>query len=129
MRLDPFPRPYPRPYTLTLMLWVVAGVAWQLAPVASAQQPNIVLIISDDQNWRDLSFMGTSSILNNSGNPVVVNTPNIDQLASSGVMFNRDWQSSRFHDWGITISRGPPQWLTKRGYQWSNMRNVWRSLM
>jgi len=44
---------------------------------AAANQPNIVLIISDDQSWTDYSFMGHEFI----------QTPRIDQLASEGLTF------------------------------------------
>lgn len=42
-------------------------------------QPNIVIILADDQGWGDLSL---------SGNPVV-NTPNIDSLGRNGLIFDR----------------------------------------
>lgn len=41
--------------------------------------PNIVLILTDDQGWGDLSINGNSNI----------ETPNIDALAHSGVTFDR----------------------------------------
>ena len=41
------------------------------------EQPNIVLIISDDQSWTDYSFMGHDHI----------ETPRIDQLAKEGLTF------------------------------------------
>ena len=44
----------------------------------SADRPNIVLIISDDQSWTDYSFMGHEHI----------QTPRIDQLAASGLTFS-----------------------------------------
>jgi uncharacterized sulfatase len=43
------------------------------------QRPNIVLIISDDQSWTDYGFMGHE----------VIQTPNLDKLASQGVTFPR----------------------------------------
>jgi len=46
----------------------------------AAARPNIVLILSDDQNWRDYSFSGE--------NPYV-RTPNIDALAAEGVIYRR----------------------------------------
>lgn len=50
--------------------------------VAPAQeQPNIVMIISDDQAWTDYSFMGHESI----------QTPNLDQLARESVVFPRGY--------------------------------------
>lgn len=43
------------------------------------KKPNIVLILSDDQGWGDLSMNGNSNI----------QTPNIDKLAKNGVTFDR----------------------------------------
>ena len=49
---------------------------------ASAQQPpNLVLIISDDQAWNDYGFMGHP----------VIETPNLDRLASQSVLFRRGY--------------------------------------
>ncbi len=41
--------------------------------------PNIVIILSDDQGWGDLSINGNTNL----------ETPNIDKLAQSGAMFDR----------------------------------------
>src|SRR5689334_25320374 len=46
--------------------------------------PNIVLIISDDQHWRDYSFMGHEHI----------RTPNIDRLASQSLVFTHGYVPS-----------------------------------
>ena len=43
------------------------------------EQPNIVLIISDDQAWSDYGFMGHE----------VIETPNLDKLASEATVFPR----------------------------------------
>jgi len=43
--------------------------------------PNVVLIISDDQGWRDYSFMGHPAI----------QTPHIDQLASQSLVYTRGY--------------------------------------
>ena len=45
--------------------------------------PNVVLILSDDQGWGDLSITGNTNI----------KTPNIDKLAANGAMFNRFYVS------------------------------------
>ncbi len=42
-------------------------------------QPNVVVILTDDQGWGDLSFHGNANL----------NTPNIDLLAGSGTSFER----------------------------------------
>ena len=43
------------------------------------KKPNIILILTDDQGWGDLSLNGNRDI----------NTPNIDKLAQEGIVFNR----------------------------------------
>lgn len=43
------------------------------------QPPNIVMILSDDQGWGDLSISGNTNL----------ETPNIDNLARAGALFNR----------------------------------------
>ncbi len=45
--------------------------------------PNIILILTDDQGWGDLSINGNKNLL----------TPNIDQLAINGVRFDRFYVS------------------------------------
>lgn len=52
-------------------------------PKSQRQLPNVVLILTDDQGWGDLSH---------SGNPNL-STPNIDALASQGVSFDRFYVS------------------------------------
>ena len=42
-------------------------------------QPNIILILTDDQGWGDLSVNGNTNI----------ETPNIDNLAKQGIIFDR----------------------------------------
>ncbi len=63
--------------TLTILM------ALPLACLASAQKPNIVIIIGDDCTYNDLSLYGGHN----------VKTPNIDQLAASGITFNRAYLS------------------------------------
>lgn len=46
---------------------------------ADSDQPNIIVILSDDQGWGDLSIHGNSNL----------HTPNIDRLASEGMRFDR----------------------------------------
>ncbi len=66
--------------------WMLASftLATVLAgPLVAAEPapPNIVLIISDDQGWRDYSFMGHPQ----------VHTPNLDRLASQSLTFPRGY--------------------------------------
>ena len=44
-----------------------------------ARKPNIVVFLSDDQGWGDLSLNGNSNL----------STPNIDQMATDGAQFDR----------------------------------------
>lgn len=46
---------------------------------AKTRKPNIVVILSDDQAWGDLSVTGNTNL----------STPNIDSLARDGAMFDR----------------------------------------
>ena len=55
----------------------------QLLVTAPRTPPNIVLIVSDDQGWGDLSLHGNPNL----------HTPNIDQLAAEGVAFERFYVS------------------------------------
>lgn len=48
-------------------------------PAYSAQKPNIIVIVTDDQGWGDLSIHGNKTI----------ETPNIDRLARQGAQFDR----------------------------------------
>ncbi|MEM7011070.1 MAG: arylsulfatase, partial [Verrucomicrobiota bacterium] len=50
-----------------------------LAVSAAAESPNIVVILTDDQGWGDLSLNGNTNL----------NTPHIDSLARDGAMFER----------------------------------------
>jgi arylsulfatase A-like enzyme len=50
-----------------------------LLSVAAAERPNVVVILTDDQGWGDLSVNGNRNL----------STPNIDSLARDGAMFDR----------------------------------------
>jgi uncharacterized sulfatase len=76
-----------RPLLVVLPLAISPGltIASNPAPAAAAQSPpHIVLIISDDQHWRDYSFMGHEHI----------HTPNIDRLAAESLVFTRGYVPS-----------------------------------
>src|SRR6185437_5165076 len=62
----------------------LAFAALFVGPLAAselARTPNIVLLISDDQGWRDYSFMGHRHI----------RTPRLDRLASQSLTFSRGY--------------------------------------
>jgi arylsulfatase A-like enzyme len=48
------------------------------------QKPNIILIMTDDQGWYDVGFNGNDEI----------KTPNLDLIASNGVIFDRFYSAS-----------------------------------
>ena len=52
---------------------------------ASADRPNIVVILTDDQGYADISF--------NPHHPEEVSTPNMDKLAREGVFFSQAYTS------------------------------------
>ena len=54
-------------------------IALLFTDFTQAQQPNIVVILTDDQGWGDLSLHGNKNL----------STPNLDALAKSGVQFDR----------------------------------------
>ncbi len=62
---------------LFLFLAPVPGFAQNLR--SSAKLPNVVILLSDDQGWGDLSLNGNKNI----------STPNIDAIAQNGATFDR----------------------------------------
>ena len=61
---------------LLLLSFVFVSCAEQNEPI-EARRPNIILILTDDQGWGDLSFNGNTNF----------QTPNIDAIGDSGVSF------------------------------------------
>ena len=60
-------------------LLLLLPFAFYLLPLASAEKPNVVVILTDDQGWGDLSVHGNTNL----------NTPNIDRLVSQGMELER----------------------------------------
>lgn len=54
------------------------------AATAAERQPNIVLILGDDQAWSDYGFMGHPDI----------RTPHLDKLAAQSLVFGRGYVTS-----------------------------------
>ena len=67
---------------LTLYIWGLLTFVSQAA--APAEQPNIVLILSDDQAWTDYGFM----------NHPEIRTPHLDRLAERSLVFDRGYVAS-----------------------------------
>ncbi len=63
-----------RPLILVPLLLVLAA---RVAP--AADHPNVLVILTDDQGWGDLSVNGNTNL----------STPNIDKLAADGAAFDR----------------------------------------
>jgi uncharacterized sulfatase len=73
---------------LTIIVGVMIALVYpgrHEAAFASAlnHRPNIILIIADDIGWNDYGFMNTGS-----NHHPAIQTPNIDELAREGVVFN-----------------------------------------
>jgi len=56
-------------------------ITWLLTLIAAQAQPNVVVILSDDQGWGDYGFMGHE----------VVQTPHLDALAERSLVFERGY--------------------------------------
>ncbi len=64
---------------MKLKLLVTAFALTVTAFAAHAARPNIILCMTDDQGWGDVSYNGLTKI----------KTPNLDALAAAGLRFNR----------------------------------------
>ncbi len=62
---------------LLLLLTIAASVS--VGHLHAQQRPNVVVFLSDDQGWGDLSMNGNTNL----------STPNIDRLAEQGAHFDR----------------------------------------
>ena len=80
MHAPSIPNPASHKTAMRLLIFLILFFGY--VPCLSAQgQPNIVMIISDDQAWTDYSFMGHDKI----------KTPHLDQLARQSVVFRRGY--------------------------------------
>ena len=69
------------PFKALAVLWMVICPTSLLAALT---QPNIVLIISDDQGWGDFGCMGHPHI----------QTPHLDRLAAEGMRFTQFYNNA-----------------------------------
>jgi arylsulfatase A-like enzyme len=58
---------------------LLLALALFVAPTLAADRPNVVVILTDDQGWGDVSLNGNTDL----------KTPNIDSLARDGARFDR----------------------------------------
>ncbi len=77
--------------------------------VGAADRPNVVVVITDDQGYGDLSCHG---------NPIL-KTPNIDSLASESV---------RLEDYHVAPTCSPTRCAFLTGH-WTNRTGVWHTIM
>ncbi|MCM2680293.1 sulfatase [Echinimonas agarilytica] len=68
---------------ISLLGGLVAAIMCAATSVKAAEQPNIILIFSDDAGFADFGFQGSQSI----------KTPNLDTLAQKGVRFTQGYVS------------------------------------
>ncbi len=61
---------------ITVLAATAVSCAWQ---PKSVEQPNVIIVLADNQAWGDVGFNGNQ----------IVNTPAIDSLAQNGVVFKR----------------------------------------
>src|SRR6476620_1702756 len=66
------------PFRAILLIALVAPVFTSVA-TAQDKKPNVLIYLSDDQGWGDLSIHGNANL----------STPNIDSLAKDGALFER----------------------------------------
>lgn len=63
--------------TLIIFILAIIFTGCKTEPNKNSDNPNIILILTDDQGWGDLSISGNTNI----------STPNIDKLAKQGMTF------------------------------------------
>ncbi len=90
------------------LFWGVVGLA-AASLSAQSDRPNVVLVITDDQGYGDLSCHG---------NPVL-KTPHLDQLHS---------QSVRLTDYHVSPTCSPTRGALLTGH-WSNRTGVWHTIL
>ena len=63
--------------------WMIIALLLALVPcvtrIQAAPRPNVIVILTDDQGWGDLSLNGNKNLA----------TPEIDALARAGTQFDR----------------------------------------
>ena len=68
-------------FSLTILLLCAASVIPLAGRAENSTQPNVLLIISDDQSWGDYSFLGHPHI----------KTPHLDKLAGESLTYTRGY--------------------------------------
>jgi len=66
-----------KPHTIALLAAILAALAPVVAPAADDGQPNLLIILTDDQGYSDVSAYQETD----------VRTPHIDRIGSEGILF------------------------------------------
>lgn len=66
---------------ITALFAMAMVTGWSARLANAADQPNVVILLSDDQRWDDYSFLGHDAI----------KTPNIDKLATQSLVYERGY--------------------------------------
>ncbi len=98
-------------FCLTLLFACSNGLAYflPLSSLAAAEPPNVVIVMTDDQGYGDLSCHG---------NPVL-KTPHVDQLYSV---------ATRLTDYHVAPTCSPTRSAFLTGH-WTNRTGVWHTIM
>ncbi len=102
-------RPIATPERILAMFLVTLLSSFALCAGASGERPNVVVILTDDQGWGDLSVHGNLNL----------KTPNIDSLARDGALFERFYVCS-------VCAPTRAEFLTGRYHPRSGVRGVTR---
>ncbi len=76
--MQPMKTPHRIP-RLAIDIIAVIALLFTFSAVAAPKRPNVLVVLTDDQGWGDLSVNGNKNL----------DTPNIDSLARDGAMFDR----------------------------------------
>ena len=71
-------------YPAAILSWLLLLIFCQCQSPVIQQPPNIIMINVDDMGWRDVGFIGSH----------FYETPNLDSLASMGMVFNHGYASA-----------------------------------
>lgn len=93
---------------LAVVAVALAAMSCAAEPVSTAERPNIVLVMTDDQGYGDLGF---------SGNPVI-RTPHIDRLAA---------EASQLADYHVAPTCSPTRAALLTG-RWTNRTGAWHTI-